>query len=74
MTGNANQRGFTLSTLRWCLLLGLAVGTVWAFAGISGAFVALIGTLIGGAVGVVGSRRDIDWKALKAVLGNRDDD
>jgi hypothetical protein len=52
-------------------LFGLAIGTVWAFAGISGAFVALIGSLIGGAVGLVISRNVIDFKAL---LGNRDDD
>jgi hypothetical protein len=60
-----------MSTLRWCLLFGLVVGIVWAFAGISGAFVALIGSVIGGAVGLVISRNVIDFKAL---LGNRDDD
>jgi hypothetical protein len=60
-----------MSTLRWCLLFGLVVGIVWAFGGISGAFVALIGSVIGGAVGLVISRNVIDFKAL---LGNRDDD
>ena len=60
-----------MTTLRWCLLFGLVIGAVWAFKGWYGALVALVGTVVGGGIGLAISRNVINFKAL---LGSSDDE
>jgi hypothetical protein len=60
-----------LSTIRFSVLVGLFIGAVWAFQGITGALVCLLATVIAGVVGVLISKGAID---LGAIVGRRDDD
>ena len=60
-----------MTTTRFSVLIGLVLGVVWAFAGISGAFVAGLVTAVGGAVGYALSHGVVD---LSAIVGRRDDD
>jgi hypothetical protein len=60
-----------MSSIRFSTIIGLVLGVVWAFEGITGVLVAAILTGVGGVVGWLVSRGAID---LNAVIGRRDDD
>ncbi len=60
-----------MSTVRFSSLIGLVIGTVWAFQGIAGALVAALIAGVGGGVGWLVSQGAID---LSAIVGRRDDD
>ncbi|MDQ2725051.1 MAG: hypothetical protein M3Y36_06100 [Actinomycetota bacterium] len=60
-----------MSTIRFSVLVGLVLGVVWAFEGITGALVAAVLTGVGGVVGWLVSQGALD---LSAIVGRRDDD
>lgn len=53
-----------MSTQRFCLLVGLAIGAVWAIAGVAGAAIAAGLALVGALVGFVIVNGDVDLSAL----------
>ena len=60
-----------MSTLRFCVLVGLAIGAVWAFTGVAGAFVTIVLVGLGAGIGYLLTHGLID---LGAIVGRRDDD
>ncbi|MDQ6783031.1 MAG: hypothetical protein M3063_06245 [Actinomycetota bacterium] len=60
-----------MSTIRFSVLVGLVIGAVWAFEGITGALVAAVVTGVGGLIGWLISQGAID---LSAIVGRREDD
>jgi hypothetical protein len=60
-----------VTTSRFSLLIGLALGAVWALDDFGGMLIALVLAAVGGAVGWLVSRGAID---LSAIVGRRDDD
>lgn len=59
-----------MATQRFCLLVGLAIGAVWAVAGIDGAAIAAALAVVGGLVGFV-LTQGVD---LNIVLRRRDEE
>lgn len=60
-----------MSTVRFSVVVGLVIGAVWAFQGITGALVCALVAAVAGAVGLLVSKGAID---LGAIVGRRDDD
>lgn len=60
-----------MTTFRFSVLIGLAIGAIWAFTGIGGAFVTLVVTAVAAGVGYAINSGAID---LSAIVGRRSDD
>ena len=60
-----------MTTLRWCLLFGWSSARCGPSRVGMACVVALVGTVVGGGIGLAISRNVIN---LKALLGNRDDE